>query len=238
MKTERFGDLNVCVCGGTDGSGGGDGPLVVLQHGFGAPGTDLVALARVIPAPRAVRFAFPAAPLALSAMGFMDDARAWWEIDMMRLQMQLMSGSIDGLLQEVPEGLAEAREKLSVTIEALEKSLGVSQDKVFIGGFSQGAMLSCDVVLRSSRPFAGLVLLSGSMIAQSEWVPLMPARARVPVFQSHGTHDPILPYRAGERLRDALTSAGLSVQFNAFRGQHEIPMPVLDRLGKWLTERA
>jgi phospholipase/carboxylesterase len=236
MKTERFGDLNVCVCGGTDGSGGGDGPLVVLSHGFGAPGTDLVGLARVIPVERSVRFAFPAAPIALSAMGFMDDARAWWEIDMMRLQMQLMTGNVERLLEEVPDGLAEARAKLVATVEALEKSLGVPQDKVFIGGFSQGAMLSCDVMLRTSRPFAGLVLLSGSMIAQREWLPLMPARAKIPVFQSHGTHDPILPYRAAERLRDALTEAGLSVQFTAFRGQHEIPMPVLDRLGKWLSD--
>ncbi len=237
MKTERFGDLNVCVTGGTDGNGAGDGLLMVLLHGFGAPGTDLVSLARVIAAPKGTRFAFPAAPLSLASMGFMEDSRAWWEIDMIRLQMQLMSGSIDGLLNEVPDGLSEAREKLLATLDALEAKLGAPRERVILGGFSQGAMLSCDAVLRSSRPFAGLVLLSGSLIAQGEWLPLMSQRKDIAVFQSHGTHDPILPYAAGERLRDALVSAGLSVNFNAFRGQHEIPMPVLDRLGAWLSER-
>jgi len=234
MKTERFGDLNVCVCGGTDGSGGGDGPLVVLSHGFGAPGTDLVGLARVIPVDRSVRFAFPAAPIELASMGFMDDARAWWPIDMIRLQMQLMTGNVEQLLEEVPAGLAEARAKLLATLEALESALRVPQDRVFIGGFSQGAMLSCDVVLRTDRPFAGLIVLSGSLIAKHEWLARMASRTPIPVFQSHGTHDPILPFRAAERLRDAFTEAGWSVQFTAFRGQHEIPMSVLDRLGQWL----
>src|SRR5690606_2105799 len=44
MRTEILGGLTACVTGGTDGKGGGDGPVVVLLHGFGAPGTDLVAL--------------------------------------------------------------------------------------------------------------------------------------------------------------------------------------------------
>lgn len=236
MKTSRFGDLNVCVCGGTDGDGGGDGPLVVLLHGFGAPATDLVGLERALSLPREVRFAFPAAPLSLEPMGF-GDGRAWWMIDMMRLQRDMMMGRLERMLDEVPDGLEAARNKLLTTLDALQSSLGVAPERVVLGGFSQGAMLSCDTVLRSSRPFAGLVLLSGTMIAASEWLPLMPARAAVPVFQSHGTFDPILPYAAAERLRDTLGAAGVTVDFTAFRGQHEIPMPVLERLGAWLRAR-
>ena len=73
------------VAGGTNREGGGQGPVVVLLHGFGAPGDDLASLWRVLRAPTGTRFVFPEAPLSLEAMG-MPGARAWWMIDMMRLQ--------------------------------------------------------------------------------------------------------------------------------------------------------
>ena len=57
MREETIAGLQVRFTGGTDRNGGGDGPLVVLMHGFGAPGTDLVPLARVLDVPREVRFA-------------------------------------------------------------------------------------------------------------------------------------------------------------------------------------
>jgi phospholipase/carboxylesterase len=237
MKTETFGGLSVRLCGGSDGDGGGDGPLVVLLHGFGAPGDDLVPLWRVIDAPKETRFAFPAAPIALSSMGFMGDSRAWWEIDMVRLQMDLMSGNLERLARETPDGIAEARAKVLSMLDALTTLLSVPPERVVLGGFSQGAMLSTDVALHTHRPFAGLVLLSGTVVSSGEWLPRMPARAGLPVFESHGTHDPILPFVGAERLRDALTSAGLPVEFHAFRGQHEIPQPVLTKLSAWLRAR-
>src|SRR5438552_18316161 len=81
MRSENLGGLDAVITGGSDGNGGGDGPVIVLLHGFGAPGDDLVPLAEVfahgLPG---VRWVFPAAPLELP-MGF-GDARAWWMIDM------------------------------------------------------------------------------------------------------------------------------------------------------------
>ncbi|MEO1335555.1 MAG: hypothetical protein AAFV29_07910, partial [Myxococcota bacterium] len=65
MQTVQMGSLTVRIVGGTDGQGGGDGPMVVLMHGFGAPGTDLVGLAQVMKAPTGTRFVFPEAPLRL-----------------------------------------------------------------------------------------------------------------------------------------------------------------------------
>ena len=44
MKDTQLGGLRCRMTGGTDGSGGGNGPLLILLHGFGAPGDDLVAL--------------------------------------------------------------------------------------------------------------------------------------------------------------------------------------------------
>ena len=47
--------------------------------------------------------------------------------------------------------------------------------------------------------------------------------------------DEILPYVGAERLRDALSQAGLSVEWHNFRGGHEIPEMVLRRLSVFLT---
>jgi phospholipase/carboxylesterase len=242
MRKERFGELDVVLSGGTDGHGGGDGPLVVLLHGFGAPGTDLVPLAQphLLPVPRGVRFAFPAAPLSLSAVpnvGFgMGDSRAWWLIDIERFQVELLSGRAERLTEEVPQGLAAARKSLLVTLETLEQKLGVSPGKMVLGGFSQGAMLSMDVILRSGRTFAGAVLWSGTIICAHEWQPLYSRTAGLPMVQSHGVLDPLLPFEQAERLRDHLQAAQAKHGFIAFRGGHEIPPTVLSRTATFLTQ--
>ncbi len=58
----------------------------------------------------------------------------------------------------------------------------------------------------------------------------------LPVFQSHGTQDPILDYPMAERLRDEFLQARLNVDWQPFRGGHEIPEPVLRRLGVFVKK--
>ena len=97
-------------------------------------------------------------------------------------------------------------------------------------------MLTCDIVMRTSFPVAGLIQLSGSLLAKQDWRPALGKRAGLRVFQSHGTQDPILPYVMAERLRDELVKAGLSVEWQSFRGGHEIPQSVIKRLGEFLVQ--
>jgi phospholipase/carboxylesterase len=207
----------------------------MLLHGFGAPGDDLVPLAEVIDAPAATRWLFPEAPLSLN-MGF-GDSRAWWIIDFARIQADREAGRIRDLSIEVPQGLTLARERLLAFLKELPKQLPIDYKKTVIGGFSQGAMLTCDAVLHTDYPVAGLVQLSGNLLAQAVWSPLMRKRKGLPVFQSHGTQDDILPNIGAERLRDALTQAGLAVEWHSFRGGHAIPEAVLRRLGPFITKR-
>jgi phospholipase/carboxylesterase len=206
----------------------------MLLHGFGAPGDDLVPLADVIEAPLGTRWLFPEAPLSLN-MGF-GDSRAWWIIDFARIQADREAGRIRDLSVEIPQGLNLARERFLVFLRELPRQLSIDYKKTVIGGFSQGAMLTCDAVLHTDYPFAGLVQLSGNLLAQSVWGPLMPDRKGLPVFQSHGLQDDILPHIGAERLRDALSEAGLDTEWHSFRGGHEIPESVLRRLGPFLTK--
>ncbi|UVT15778.1 MAG: esterase [Nitrospira sp.] len=234
MREAFLGGLKVRLLGGSDGHGGGHGPVVMLLHGFGAPGDDLVPLAEVIDVPAGTRWLFPEAPLSLN-MGF-GDSRAWWIIDFAKIQEDRAAGRIRDLSVETPQGLALARDRLLAFLKELPRQLPIDYKRTVVGGFSQGAMLTCDAVLHTDYPFAGLVQLSGNLLAQSVWSPLMPKRKGLPVFQSHGTLDDILAHIGAERLRDALSQSGLAVEWHSFRGGHEIPEPVLRRLSGFIMK--
>ena len=219
------------MTGGPDREGGGTGPIVVLLHGFGAPGQDLVPLWRVLDVPDAVRFVFPAAPIRLFPN--YGDGRAWWMIDMERLAREQAEGR-DRDIRLVPDGLSQAREHIITLLKELEARYQLQSGQLILGGFSQGAMLAYDAALHTTIPLAGLALLSTTIIAYDEWVERIPARRMVPVFQSHGTDDPVLSFRIACQFREALRSHDVNIAWHEFRGGHEIPMSVLSALGPFI----
>ncbi len=233
MRDENFGGLLTHLTGGSDRAGGGDGPLVVLMHGFGAPGTDLVGLERMLRVPGGTRFAFPEAPLSLPEFPF--PARAWWRIDLARFEQARTQADLLARSNEVPEGLVHARERVIACLNELQERLSVPSEKIVLGGFSQGAMIACDVALSDPRPLAGLALLSTTLISAQTWLPRMSRREGLRVFQSHGQVDAILPFVAADKLRELWVEAGAEHEWVEFRGGHEIPPPVLEKLGAFIT---
>jgi phospholipase/carboxylesterase len=243
----RFGPLRVrrLVKGDlTSGKNTESAPLTcILLHGFGAPGDDLVGLVSGMDVPDGTVFFFPEALHSLqdfiSDPG-LGDARAWWMIDITAMQRAMLTGQLRDLSAQVPDGLADARAAITEMLDAMAKTYSWSEEedrRVVLGGFSQGAMLSLDVALRDpSRKLSGVVILSGTLIAEHEWTSLFPKRKGMPVFQTHGTSDPILPFEIAERLRDAMKSAGVDVTFESFAGPHTISPRVLSKLSAWLRD--
>jgi phospholipase/carboxylesterase len=205
----------------------------VLLHGFGAPGDDLVPLAGALAGP--VRFVFPEAPLPLG--GLYGDARAWWLLDLARLEDDQRRGVPRDRRDEVPEGLLEARAQVMRLLDQVQARFSVAAPALVLGGFSQGAMLALDVALHRDAPPAGLLLMSGTLIAEAAWQPRMASLAGVPVMLSHGRHDGLLPFSVAEVLRDRLTAAGADVDWQPFPGGHEIPASALAAAGKLLRAR-
>ncbi len=216
-----------------------DGPptgAVVLCHGYGAPGDDLVGLgpelARAFPSLERFRFFFPEAPLDL---GF---GRAWWPIDMLAVQrLATDANALREFRKQEPPGMAAARQKLLKLFDEVCLSTQLPAGRVVLGGFSQGSMLACDVTLRLEEPPAALVVLSGTLLTEDVWSAKATDRAGLHVFQSHGRYDPILPYPAAEWLRELLHSAGLHVEFVPFDGGHGIGPEAFTALGTFLTRR-
>ena len=231
MREQRFGSINVRLTGGEDRQGGGDGPLVVLMHGFGASGTDLVGLWRVLDVPHQARFAFPEAPHEIPGLF---GARAWWMLDLARAEQAMAEGP-RSYAQEIPPGMEDATDGVVEMIAALQRELGVPSERLLVGGFSQGSMAACNAVFTRNITPGGLVILSGTPVNLEAWKAGMSSKRGVPVFQSHGQNDPLLSFQAAEQLRDEMREAGLSTEWVPFRGGHEIPMPVLEALGRFLS---
>lgn len=203
--------------------------VVILLHGFTMTPRDLSPFAHAMRHP--AWFLFPEGPLEATPGG-----RAWWHIDAARREEALTHGPRDFAEQHPPD-LPLARHRLADLIAALAPRIG--SRPLFLGGFSQGAMLSCDTVLRTTFPLAGLVLLSGSRIAWSEQEPLFASaqeRLRgLPTFVSHGRTDADLSFASGSALKDALVAAGAAVTWLPFEQGHEIPLVVWRTLRKMLV---
>lgn len=209
--------------------------LVVLCHGFGASGTDLVSLAEeIVPSlpegSSKPAFLFPAAPMDLEESHGMPGARAWWLINMARLAELSAVDNLDALRNEIPPGIDEARESLENCIEACLSDKQWSAAKIVLGGFSQGAMLSVDTAIRSKRISpVGLIAWSGALICESAWEHAFRTRPRsFWVFQSHGRQDMILPLSTGRALCGFLKGLSLSVDYTEFHGPHTIAMESLE----------
>lgn len=238
MQEEVLGDLRVWVTASSARQATPPRLIVVLLHGFGAPGDDLVALSRQLAVPPGTLLVFPEAPISLASVfpaALLREARAWWLFDLDRLEAALRARQLEVLTDSNPPGLESARKAVSALLDDLERRYQASSDRIVLGGFSQGAIVACDVALHDVRPLAGLVLMSGTLMAQQAWLPRLSARAGLRVLQSHGCDDTLMPPELSERLRDLLVEAGLRVEWVPFRGGHCVPEVVLNRLEGFLA---
>ncbi len=174
---------------------------VVILHGRGVTGEDLMPLAQWLKLPR-LKFVFPHAPLPLPDY---PDGLQWFN---------LPPGDAD----DIPK----SRVKLMGLLHALEKA-GTSSRSITLMGFSQGAVMTLDVGLRYPRKLKGLIALSGYLHNPPKAVEeKSPASIRTPVFIAHGERDPILPPSGSRRAQAFLRQEGCVVEDHEYDMGHEI----------------
>ncbi|MGZ0171849.1 MAG: alpha/beta hydrolase [Planctomycetales bacterium] len=226
QKNEQLGGLNCRTVQQVDDDQQPE-LVVILCHGFGASGTDLVGLGEELMRcqPRlmeSTQFIFPEAPLSLEEFGF-QGGRAWWPLDVAKLNAAIQTGEFRDQRKYNPPELADARELLTALVNEVQGRTGLPASRIVLGGFSQGSMLATDVALRLDEAPGALCVWSGTLLCEEQWRELASKRGPLKVLQSHGTIDPILPFEAATWLRDLFTESGFDVDFIEFENVHTIP---------------
>ncbi len=200
-------------------AGGKPRRLVLLLHGYGADGQDLLGLAPYWEAALPdCAFVAPDAPFPCE-IGF---GRQWFGLEGVDL-----------------EGKAAAARAAATLLDAFIDSelaeSGLGDAAVALGGFSQGTMMALHVAPRRPRALAGVVGYSGLVVDGESLA--AEARSRPPVLLIHGDADPVVPFAAMAAARAALQAAGLPVETLARPGLgHSIDEVGLRRGGAFLAE--
>ena len=194
--------------------------LVVLLHGYGANGEDLIALGHEWRGalPRAA-FAAPNAPEALpmADMGGLQ----WFPLTMRDPS-------------EYWRGANAAGPLLAAFLEAELQRRRLPPGRLALVGFSQGTMMALQVGLRLSPPPAAIVGYSG-MLAGPEH--LAPASSQPAVLLVHGEQDDVIPVEALDLAREALASHGYVVEWHRRPGLgHGIDATGLRLGGRFLAD--
>jgi phospholipase/carboxylesterase len=199
---------------------GKPGHLVILLHGYGADGNDLIGLAPVLaPLMPDVVFHAPNAPQRCEGnpMGYQ-----WFPVS--RLDPAL---ALAGARSAAPDIDAFLDEKMA--------EYGLDESKTCLVGFSQGTMMALHVGLRRARPLAGIIgfsgMLAGPDVLKDE------IKARPPILLAHGDSDEMLPHILSERAAETLRQNGIEVGLHIAPGVgHGINDTALSHAARFLLE--
>src|ERR671922_1182559 len=193
--------------------------LVILLHGYGASGDDLIGLTDAWQGalPQTV-FVAPHAPERLPYGGY--GGYQWFPLTI-------------GDPGEIWRGVCGATPAVDRFLDVELARYRIDPRRLALIGFSQGTMLALHVGLRRSTAPAAIVGYSG-IIAGPEYLS-RDIKARPPVQLIHGEQDEVIPVEALHITREALASAGIAVEWHIRRGlSHGIDPLGLEFAGAFL----
>jgi len=138
-----------------------------------------------------------------------------------------------------PKDEDEGRQKLLGVMDELISFYDADPSKVFLLGFSQGAIMSSAAVLSAPEKIRGAVLLSGKPpMAIDQNLADAAAIGKVDVFISHGKNDKVLPIIDGQNLKAKLEKAGVkNLIYKEHNGAHQLDGQHIREVLQWLSER-
>ncbi|MCF6197840.1 MAG: phospholipase [Hyphomicrobiaceae bacterium] len=173
--------------------------LVIILHGYGADGADLISLGRqwqqLLPD---AEFVAPNAPQFCQnpPMGYQ-----WFPL-------KVTERGVESTPQERWQGAVDTAPVVEAFIEAELQRTGLQPSDLALVGFSQGAMMALHTGLRGSKTPASIVSFSGMLLGVDQ---LDSLSAKPPVFLAHGSLDDIVPFAAMGLTKAALESVQINV---------------------------
>jgi phospholipase/carboxylesterase len=190
--------------------------LLVLLHGRGADANDLFPLLDYLDPERRFVGVTPQAPLRLPPGGF-----HWY--------------SLGGLPTPDPATFDPTYELATAWLDALVEEHGLGYERLVLGGFSQGGVMTYALALGAGRP------RPARMIVMSSFVPRVPGLVlelgeAPPVAIAHGAYDEIIPVDFGREAKQLLEAAGVDPLYREFPFAHQVAPQFLEELRPWLRE--
>ena len=202
---------------------------VIWLHGLGADGSDFESIVGELGLDDApgVRFIFPHAPrIAVTCNGGYV-MPAWYDI--------ISLESTSRLVDEV--GIIKSRTAIRQLI-ARENQRGISSDRIFLAGFSQGGALAYTSALTHPESLAGVIALSTYIPSERLLVAELSAENRATeIFAAHGNEDEVVSPELGMRARDLLLELGYRLQWHIYPMPHSVCSEEVEAIGVWLRER-
>ena len=192
--------------------GPGKPPLLVLLHGHGADEKDLL--------PMIVRL----------------DPRL--AIASLRAPFQIRDGSYSWLNGNTEADLDDARRTVLECIDQIVTTTNADAGRVYVAGFSQGAMLALAIALTEPQKIAGAAVLSGRLAPaiRDRHAPQDLLRG-FPILVTHGTEDRQIPIRSARDIRQTLRPLSINLEYHEFDIGHSISDQTVSVLDLWLRQR-
>jgi phospholipase/carboxylesterase len=171
--------------------------LVILLHGYGSNGQDLISLAPEWAGGMAdTLFISPDAPFPceMSGLGFQ-----WFSLENRRDDIMIAN-----IQQAVP--------LLNNFIATCAKTYNIAYDKIALVGFSQGTMMSLYVAPRHDEVFAGVLGYSGALLDGQSILDAPDNYKKFPISLRHGDADEVVPVEMFEQAHAFLQKAGYSIE--------------------------
>ena len=194
-------------------SGGPPSQIILLLHGYGSNGGDLISLAPHWQ--RAMPDALFLAPNAPQRSGF-GSGYQWWPLAAFTPQA-------------LATGAASAAPEVDRFIDRKLDQYGLTERDLAIVGFSQGTMMALHVGLRRPQQVAAIVGYSGMLTGVADLS--REAKCRPPVLLIHGSADPVVPVAALHAAEAALRRLGVAVTAHVSNGLGHSVDPAGLRLG-------
>ena len=201
---------------------------VIWLHGLGADGHDFEPIipALRLPDSLGIRFLFPEAPFRPVTINGGMEMRAWFDMDAVRRDTGVNR-------EHLAESIAGVR-----ALAQREAERGIPPDRLVLAGFSQGGAVVLQAATATGSAGEPPVRAAG-VVALSTYLPVTDSVAPradppTPIFQAHGSFDPLIPvHLAGAGYR-ALANAGWAVEYHEYPMAHQVAEAEIRDIGAFL----